>query len=137
MPPLITDPPHPLIRQGKTGTGYRLSTVVLKPDCIIKSGWVLLKQTATLAPPTVSDLIGQGIGILQILLVLMCCQVLRTTGLKGLRNERFIQKKKDRRNGMPTNSGYNGKSQNQNNFSMGREKITWLEWTVCRDTVKI
>lgn len=33
---------------------------------------------------------------------------------------------------MPTNSEYSKKSQNQNNFSVGKKKMTWLEWIVCR-----
>lgn len=57
----------------------------------------------------------------------MCYQELRTIGLEGLR-------KKDRREGMPTNSGYSEKSQTQSNFSIGRQLTTWLEWTVFRST---
>lgn len=45
-----------------------------------------------------------------------------------------VHTRKDRSKVMPTNSGYSEKSQNQNNFSMGRENMTWLERTMCKDT---
>lgn len=56
---------------------------------------------------------------------------MRTIGLEGLRNEKFIQEKEREGSTCPPIQGTVRKAKMRITFAIGREEMTRLEWTQC------
>lgn len=109
--------------------------MALMPDCTIKS--LEAFKTYCYPGPTLNRLDFIGLGQYQntdIFVKAPCSNVL--LGIENhcpetLRGERFIQVKTTEWEGMPTNTGCSGKTQNENKFYNGKRVKTWLVWMEC------